>query len=167
VAQIYGLSNGVPTDAALPSVCWAAGDMVEGPPEPDPDHGRCGMLYSLPMIPLKGAAAVEAVRFMESVLARHGFLSMSTLNMMDERCLEIVISIPFRRDDEKQSAAAHACLEELQDGWISRGYYPYRVGVQEMGRVVREGDPFWETVKALKAVFDPNHVIAPRRYNLV
>jgi 4-cresol dehydrogenase (hydroxylating) len=125
------------------------------------------MLYSLPMIPLKGAAAVESVRFMESVFARHGFHSMATLNMMDERCLEMVITIPFRRDDAKQVAAAHACLDELQTGWLSRGYYPYRVGIQEMARVVREGDVFWETVKALKAVFDPDHIISPGRYNLM
>ncbi len=164
---IYGLSNGVPTDAAIPSVYWTAGMMPPDDLAADPDESRCGMLYSLPMIPLEGRLAVEAVKFVEDVFARHGFVSMTTLNAMDDRCLELVISIPFARDEEQRAAAAHACLDELQAGWISRGYVPYRMGVQEMNRVVGEGDVFWETARALKSVLDPNNIIAPGRYNLV
>ena len=36
-----------------------------------------------------------------------------------------------------------------------------------MDAFVKGDDPFWQTVQRLKDVFDPNHVIAPGRYNLV
>ena len=44
---------------------------------------------------------------------------------------------------------------------------PYRVGIQSMAQVVRESDPFWQTVKELKKALDPNGIIAPGRYGLI
>ena len=164
---IYGLSSGVPTDAALPSAYWACGEVVESLDGLDPDQSVCGMLYSAPMVPLSAESGVESAEFVHAILSKYGIVPMTTLNLVDERCLELVITIPFRRDIPERVEAAHRCLEELQKGWIERGCYPYRLGVQEMGLVVREKDCFWETVKSLKAVFDPNHIIAPGRYNLI
>ena len=48
-----------------------------------------------------------------------------------------------------------------------RGWPPYRVGLQSLGRMVQAGDPFWETARAIKRALDPNGVIAPGRYSLV
>ncbi|MNY73853.1 hypothetical protein D3C86_2127370 [compost metagenome] len=42
----------------------------------------------------------------------------------------------------------------------------YRARADMMEQVVAPGDPFWETVKALKDALDPNGVLAPGRYNL-
>ena len=89
-----------------------------------------------------------------------------TLNLLDERCLEIVLSIAFRRDQPAQMEAAYTCLGRLEEAFLRRGWPPYRVGWSSMPRLVSAGDPFWETARALKRALDPNGVIAPGRYSL-
>ncbi len=78
-----------------------------------------------------------------------------------------MISLPFDLNNEKQKADAHRCIDELTDAYIKAGYMPYRVGIQSMERIISESDPYWRVVRDLKAVFDPNHIIAPGRYNLI
>lgn len=167
MAPLLGFASGLPSDAALPSVYWTAGLT---PPESgpfEPDESPCGLLYSLPILPLNGRAAAECVAETERVFGRFGFTPMITLNAMDERAIETVISLPFRRDDAKAVEKAHTCLNELQRAWVERGWYPYRIGIQEMDLLVDGSDPFWQTVRDLKRVFDPNGILAPGRYNLV
>lgn len=163
---VYGLSNGIPTNEAIKSVYWAAGELPPNGPL-DPDQSPCGLLYCLPMIPLDGSIARASMDRIDAAFQRYGFKPMATLNIIDERCIEIVLSTPFRKDDPEQVRKAHACVEELDRAFMEEGYYPYRLSVNQMGLVVREGDTFWETVRDLKQVLDPNGIIAPGRYNLI
>lgn len=168
VAPVNGLALGVPTDAALASVFWAAGVEVPAAGEADPDCGVAGQLYFLPMLPLDGREAVRAVEVVAQVTGRHGIQDPPmTLNVLDARCLEMVLSLPFRRDRPEQVASAHACLAELEQRFLADGLPPYRVGISSMPRIVQPGDAFWETAAALKRVMDPNEIIAPGRYNLL
>ena len=41
---------------------------------------------------------------------------------------------------------------------------PYRVASDQMGLLVKSRPEFFGLVKQLKAVFDPNNIIAPGRY---
>ena len=75
-------------------------------------------------------------------------------------------------DDARATArqaleAARACIEEMESRYMEQGYPPYRVGINSMHQVVKADDPFWQTVRDLKQALDPNHIIAPGRYNLV
>ena len=49
---------------------------------------------------------------------------------------------------------------------VERGLSPYRARVDMMSQVVSADDPFWQFVRRLKSVFDPDNIIAPGRYNL-
>jgi 4-cresol dehydrogenase (hydroxylating) flavoprotein subunit len=73
----------------------------------------------------------------------------------------------FDRNHPSQVAAAHACNDELTGDFIKQGLIPYRVGVQSMDMVVKEDDSYWQTVRDLKKILDPNHILSPGRYNLV
>lgn len=167
MAPIYGLSHGIPTDAALKSVYWASGLLPpEGVDPLDPDQGESGQLYFLPMMPLSGAVAAEAVALVQREVEAHRLVAPMTLNLLDDRCLEIVLSLAFRRDRPEEQERAHQCLAHLEDQFMARGWPPYRVGLQSLGRMVKPGDPFWETARAIKRVLDPIGVIAPGRYSL-
>ena len=162
------LCQGIPSSEPLKSAYWAIGLLPPpGAVEVDPDHSVCGMMFVLPIIPMQGAAAQEAVDIVESAFRQAGFLPYVTLNLVDQRFMEAVINVAFRRDQADQVERAHALMSRLSRQFVEMGWYPYRLGVQEMDDFMTENDPFWQTARKLKAVFDPHHIIAPGRYNLV
>jgi 4-cresol dehydrogenase (hydroxylating) len=166
VEALYGLSKGIPTDAALKSVSWPIG-VLPGSGGTDLDQGRGGILYCVPFIPSSGTRAREVVRRTEEVFGAHGFTPYITLNLVDGKAMEGVINLAFDREDRGRATEAHACVEELLLRFMKDGYLPYRVGVQTMEKILDEKDPYWKVVRDLKQVFDPNNIIAPGRYNLV
>jgi 4-cresol dehydrogenase (hydroxylating) len=156
----------VPTSQPLKSVLWPVGDDLPAG-TPNPDEGHSGMLYCLPFLPLRGAEARTAVDRADEIARRHQFVAYITLNVVDSRALEAVINVAFDRRDPGRVSAAHQCIDEMNREFLGRGYTLYRVGIQSMSQVVSEQDLFWRLVRDLKSVFDPNHIIAPGRYNLV
>jgi 4-cresol dehydrogenase (hydroxylating) len=166
VEPVYGFTRGDATDEALKAVYWAAGDL-ERLAEPDPDRSNSGVLYCLPIIPADGAVVADVVDDTRETFSRHGFEAAITVNLMDTRAMEGVVSLAFRRDDPDRVAGAHACIREMENRYMQLGFPPYRVGINSMDRVVHEDDPFWQTVREIKKALDPNGIIAPGRYNLV
>jgi 4-cresol dehydrogenase (hydroxylating) len=165
--EMYGLAQGKPTNETMKGVFWGVG---ESPPGEDwnPDHHqRCGWLYCLPMIPLCGRDARQAAELAAAVLGRFGLGPFITFNVVDHRILEGVINVAFDRSQADQVDRAHEAVRALQAEYAALGWYPYRLGVHEMERFVRDEDPYWQVIRDLKQVFDPNHIIAPGRYNLV
>ncbi|MBW7907321.1 MAG: FAD-binding protein [Kiritimatiellae bacterium] len=166
VMPVYGLSQGIPTDEPLKALYWGAG--LEPPSDAvvNPDWSEAGYLYVLPLFPLDGAVAGAVAAEAERRAAARGFKPAMTFNIMDERCLELVLSISFPRSQPERAQSAQAFADEILDVYAARGFRAYRVGVHQMGRVVRAGDPFWETARAIKRTLDPHDIIAPGRYSL-
>lgn len=165
IEPLLGLTQGIPTDAALGSVYWPLDDRP--PASGNPDHSRSGLLYCLPFLPLRGDAAEKTVALCERICGEHDLTPYITLNLADSKAIEGVVSIAFDRRDPARTQAAHTCVEQLQEALIQEGFTPYRLGLQSMARLISKDDPFWQTVRDLKEVLDPAHIIAPGRYNLV
>lgn len=165
VTPVQELALGIPTDDTLPAVGWSVPG--ETPSRCDPDQGGAGLLYCLPIYPADGAFVREALDAVLAIFARHGFEAAITVNLLDDRSMEGVISLAFRRDDPARAAAAQRCIRETEEDMLRRGCPPYRVGLGSMDLVVRPDDPFWQTVRSLKSALDPDSIIAPGRYNLV
>jgi 4-cresol dehydrogenase (hydroxylating) len=98
---------------------------------------------------------------------KHGFLPYVTLNSASRHSLEAVINLLFRRSDPQDVEKAHRCVDELLRILMDTGYILYRAGIQSMGHLVESGSLYWQLIARLKDVLDPNHIIAPGRYNLV
>lgn len=166
MSPLYGMSKGIPSDGPVKSVLWPVGEETAGEVN-DPAAHYSGMMYILPFFPLSGRCAQDVVSMAQTAFTRHHFQMAITINFVDAKAAEAVISLPFDKRDEQQVAAAHQCINELTDEYVSAGFLPYRVGVQNMRSVVNPDDPFWQTVRDLKKVLDPNQIIAPGRYNLI
>jgi len=166
IEPIYGFTAGRATDQSLKAVYWAAGD-YEHLDAPDPDLSDSGVLFCLPIIPAAGNTVREVVSDTRDTFARHGFEAAITVNLMSTKAMEGVVSLAFDRRDHERTKKAHACIQEMEARYMEQGYPPYRVGINSMHHVVREDDPFWQTVRDLKQVLDPNNIIAPGRYNLM
>lgn len=164
VEPVYGFTRGEATDQSLKAVYWACGDLAHLD-APDPDHSDSGVLFCLPILPAHGPTVAEAVRDTRETFARHGFEAAITVNLMDTKAMEGVVSLAFDRRNAEQARRAHACIQEMEARYMAQGYPPYRVGINSMHQVVDPADPFWQTVRGLKQVLDPNGIIAPGRYN--
>ncbi len=160
---VYKFTTGIPTDDAVKSVYWP----FENPPEkPDPDNSECGVLYYLPITPLDGEEVRNMLAITETILREDGFDPSITLNTVNDRCLETVISIPFKRE-ENEIKRAHNSIRRLNKKLTETGIYPYRLGIDIMSELIDEEDPFWMFVGRIKVSADPCLIISPGRYNLL
>ncbi len=166
IEVLHNFSVCIPSSAAMQSVWWPI-EKRTYPWPCQPDDTRSGMLYVVPFCPLEAADVIEMVRHANEICDAFGFEPYITLNTVNPRCLEAVINIAFDRNDAERTQQAHKCNDEMLKRYLEVGMIPYRVGVQDMSRLVDESDPFWRTVRDLKTAVDPNHIISPGRYNLV
>lgn len=162
----HDFSTCVPTSVAMHSVCWPV-EKRTYKWSYNPDHTRSGMLYVVPFCPLTRQDVTEMVRYADEICDKYGFEPYITLNTVNKRCVEAVINIAFDRENREESKQAQICVDEMLQRYLETGMIPYRVGVQNMPRLVDESDSFWETIRDLKTAVDPNQIISPERYNLV
>jgi len=162
---LLDLPRGLPTNAALHSTYWPVASDSPTPTEPDETDG--GMLFAAPIVPQDGASVMEAIRATDAVGDRHGFKMAVTLNMMYDKSLEGVVSIDFDRRDADQCAKAKACMKDLNQTYLDLSFNPYRIDIESMPIIIDPEDTFWQTIRDLKQVFDPNNVISPKRFNLI
>ena len=166
IEPLFNLTIGIPTDAAMYSVYWPVGSLPETAAE-DPDQSICGMLFCVPFFPANGDVAAKAVRHIEQTYQQYGFEPYITLNMVTDHSLEAVINMAFDRTNPEQVKAAHECTDKLNKDFIQQGFPPYRVGTQAMLSILDKDDTYWQTVRDMKKILDPNNIISPGRYNLI
>jgi 4-cresol dehydrogenase (hydroxylating) flavoprotein subunit len=161
VRPVYGLLKGVPTDATLASAYWRK--KTPPPASPDPGRDGCGLLWYAPVAPADGVSVATLASIAEDTLLERGFEPMISLTMIAERSVACVISIAYDREVPGEDGKAMACYEELVQRLASRGYYPYRLGIQSMG-LLDSNRSRTEFLNTLKKSLDPNNVLAPGRY---
>jgi 4-cresol dehydrogenase (hydroxylating) len=159
---LHGLCVGRPSDGALASVEWAA---QCGAGSNDPDAGAAGLLYYCPVAPLQGRHGETLVRHLREKTAARGFVPYMTLNLESETALVCVFNLAFDRRDRERVVAAQNCLQEIEETLRQEGYYPYRLGIQQMARWTDEKSVYWDHIAKIKICLDPNGIIAPGRYS--
>lgn len=133
-------------------------------PQPDPDRDRCGLLWYAPVAAADRAQVAKLTAIATDTLLRFGFEPIISLTMLTPRSVYCVLSITYDRDVAGEDEKASACYEELAARCMEGGYYPYRLGIQGMGKLPRTGS-YASVLGALKRALDPNGVIAPGRYD--
>lgn len=161
---LHQLALGTPTDLPIQNLMWQFGHPSLNVEEFD--SSKCGLLFISPALPLDGALVVDVIAGMEGIAEVHGHQLYMTLNIETTTSLVAVINLLFDRRDAEQSQRAHHCADALLSYIHSRGLSPYRARVDMMQKIISADDPFWQTVRKLKQVFDPDNIIAPGRYNL-
>ena len=160
VKPVYGLMKGIPTEHPLKSCYWRKRSI---PDQIDIDRDGCGLLWCSPIAPLDGEHAAAIAAIATRVLLAHGFEPMMSLTLLTERTIGCVISISYDREIPGEDDAAMRCYEELLAALNSKGYYPYRLGIQCMDQM--EGAAGYnKLLRTLKDALDPNGILSPGRY---
>jgi 4-cresol dehydrogenase (hydroxylating) len=143
VQEIFGLARGIPTSEPMKSLYWPLEMEPSDAENPEPDRDPFGMIYVLPMMPLSGGNAVQAAGMIDAILGEAGFTPYLTFNVIDSRTLEAVVNICFDRRDAARTDAARSTMRWLQEAFMPRGWYPYRLSIDTMDLMINEQDPFW------------------------
>jgi 4-cresol dehydrogenase (hydroxylating) len=161
IAPVYGLMKGVPTDSTLASVYWRK--RIDVPAQMDPDRDGCGLLWCSPVVPNTGAHATEVTQLATDLLLKHGFEPQISISLATERSLFCVTTLSYDRNVPGEDDRAMECYRVLVEELLARGYPPYRLNVSSMRYSERAGT-YTDVLRGLKEVFDPNHILAPGRY---
>lgn len=165
---LTALALGQPTDEPVRGL-WPA-DLDPGPGAPDPDASPVGLLYVAPMLPLDGTTLTPVIQAMTDTARAHGFDLPVTLNFDAPTTLVAVTNLAFDRRSAEQVGRAHACARALEALIEQRGLAVYRARADALRdpAFADRGGParraHWAQLARLKAVFDPDGVIAPGRY---
>ncbi len=163
VRPLHSLALGVPTDVAIDNLLWKFGAPGQHPTTLD--QSRCGLLFINPALPADGRRVAALVRDLEAIGDRYRHRLYMTINIETMTSLVAVINLLFERDQPEQVERAHRCADDLFACIREHGLEVYRARADMMHQVV-EDNAYWQTIRRLKDVFDPDNVIAPGRYNL-
>jgi 4-cresol dehydrogenase (hydroxylating) flavoprotein subunit len=158
---VYGLLKGIPTDAPLASAYWRKKTPV--PKQMDPDRDGCGLLWCSPVFPNTGDHATAVAQLATTVLLKHGFEPQMSISLETERSAICVTTISYDREAAGEDKRAHDCYRALTEQLLERGYPPYRLNVSAM-QYSDTDSSYAEAVRRIKAVLDPNSILAPGRY---
>jgi 4-cresol dehydrogenase (hydroxylating) flavoprotein subunit len=160
------LLKGQPSYHAMRSVYWRKRDVDSASiavEDIDPDRDHCGLLWSAPVCPAKGAEALRLAELVSNTLIAGGFEPLISFTLASPRVLIGVISIIFDRNVPGEDKRALSVNQQLQANLNAAGFPPYRLGVQSMyNHEYHYQSPILE---GLEMVFDPKRCLSPGHYS--
>jgi 4-cresol dehydrogenase (hydroxylating) len=161
---LHGLATGTPTDAAVDNLLWRFGDGALQAHRFD--ESDCGVLYVNPALPMDGRFVVDVLAGMDAIGRAHEQQLHITLNVETELSLVAIVNLLYARTDLRAASLARRCAQALHAYIRSRGLEVYRARTDMMTAVVEAESDYWRMLRQLKAVFDPDNIIAPGRYSI-
>ena len=159
--------SGIPDDHSLISTAASFGvTLDENNPDIDLYKDLPGFRCVLPVIPFS-KSGMDEVLFIKAYSKQRNFNPAISIINLDDYAMEVFVRVYFDREDDlaisKASRWAHDLLGELKE----RKVYPYRLDVENMESYLRgfeDAGSVWKS--RIKMLFDPQKIIAPRRYTL-
>jgi 4-cresol dehydrogenase (hydroxylating) len=137
---------------------------VPVPPDPDPDRDRCGVLWLCPAVPFTAEHIRKSVALCTEISLKHGFEPQIAITFPSERCVYVLPSLLYDRDDAADEQGALKCHDEMFEALLHAGYYPHRLGIQSMGMLPPCGENYAGVWQRLKNALDPAGILSPGRY---
>lgn len=164
IRPLHSLALGVPTDVAIDNLLWKFGrsDLKAT----QLDDAPCGLLFISPALPPDGKLIAQVIDGLNATAKRHGHTLYITVNIETQTSLVAIINLLFDRSQPDEVENAHRCADALLHYIHENGLEVYRARADMMADVVSRDPAYWQTVRALKQVLDPDNIIAPGRYNL-
>lgn len=145
----------------LRTAYWAKG--VKMPADPDPDRDGCGVVWVVPVFPMRGPQIAAVLAGLGAIMRSFGFPPAVSLRLGDGKTTKAVIPLLYDRDTPGADARATSCAETMRSFVRDSGLTLYRLSVADMGHVARDPGSA-KLLEALKAWADPHGIISPGRY---
>jgi 4-cresol dehydrogenase (hydroxylating) len=147
---------------------YLGGPAVQHPTEPptstDPLDHNYGFYFLWVTCPALGRDVRILVDIVRSRLSASSFPPLLALRFVNGRSCVLVIRIVFDRKIEERRLAARACQQAILDASLAAGYPPARMPTDAMDRLDPVADTYWQLVRRIKRLLDPDGILAPGRY---
>lgn len=168
LTRLMDVVQGNPTEAALPLAYWRS----EKSYVPGQSHNLakddCGLIWYSPLVVNKPRVVQSYVAFVTKVCAEFGIEPLLTLTTISERCFDSTVPLLFNRKNKEEMSRAQACYQTLLVEGQKLGFFPYRLGIDQMKQVTNQPDSIsWRMVAKLKSAIDPHQILSPGRYSPV
>ena len=154
---------GSPTEFSTASTYWRK--RAPRPAQMNPDRDRCGLHWVCTAVPFDGRHIAAHAKIITSAAKAHGLEPNISYLDSSQRLLKCFAVISFDRDVSEEELGARACHDEMLARLAENGYPPVRLGIQSMASIAPRESSYDQTLRKLKALFDPNDVLAPGRYD--
>jgi 4-cresol dehydrogenase (hydroxylating) len=155
-----GPELGDPSDDALAGLYWRR----RRPARPDPWRDGRGVIFCCPAVPFTEHHVRRAVGLLQRHLLAGAFDPCLTLNIMNERLVQIVAGLFYDRRAPGEDARAMTTYQALFAACLAHGYYPYRLGIQSAGQLPPSLDAGDAVLERIREALDPAGVLAGGRY---
>lgn len=165
LARGLELVAGQPNETALALAYWHNPQQPPHPGKLDPARDGCGLLWYAPLVPMRAPRVRAYVDMVQRVTAHHGLEPLITLTSLNERLFDSTVPLLFNRQHSAAAAAAHLCHHALLEEGRAQGWFPYRLGVDNMPWLAAlQGDAATFHNRLLHSL-DPHGLVAPGRYS--
>lgn len=160
------LVAGYPNQTALPLCYWLKhnSDNVHQDKVMDPARDRCGLIWYAPLVPMKRESVIRFVNMIYAITYKYKLEPLITLTSFSGKCFDSTVPLLFDLDSEVERRKAEDCYWELLEEGKNQGFLPYRVGIQTMKWLSENDATYWQIVRRIKRVIDPDSIISPGRY---
>jgi 4-cresol dehydrogenase (hydroxylating) len=163
LAQSLELVAGRPNETALPLAYWRNTRPQTGSLK-HPSRDGCGLLWYAPLVPMRPSGVRAFVNMVKQVVPRHGIEPLITLTSLSDRLFDSTVPLVFERDNLRAVASAEACYNDLLETGSKQGWFPYRVGVNNMATLSSLQSHSKTFQQRLRKDLDPYDILAPGRY---
>ncbi len=168
LARGIELVAGQPNETALALAYWRHPQ----PPSPtspatprNPARDGCGLLWYSPLVPMRPARVRAYVDMVHRVTERHALEPLITLTSLNDRLFDSTVPLLFDRQQPAAVAAAHNCHHALLEEGRAQGWFPYRLGVDQMPWLAALQTDATAFHSRLQRSLDPQGLLAPGRYS--
>ncbi len=163
LAKSLELVAGRPNETALPLAYWRN---TGGQKRPfmNPALDGCGLMWYAPLVPMRPADLRGYVNMVKEIAPRHGLEPLITFTTLSDKLFDSTVPLVFDRANPSQVSAAAACYKDLFETGRSKGWFPYRVGINTMQTLVGLQSDATAFHARLRKDIDPNDILSPGRY---
>jgi len=161
---VFGMTQGVPSIAMLPSNYWRKKEFPAASSDLSPERDNCGVMWLTPVAPTSGAHTAAIWAIVKTTMLKHCYEPSVSITLISERCIDCVVNIAYDREVPGEDQRAMACHDDMLKQLCEAGYYPYRLGIQALAKMPPKSAAYDSFFKSLRAALDPNGILAPGRY---
>lgn len=163
LAQSLELVAGRPNETALPLAYWRNPNPQQGPFK-NPARDGCGLTWYAPLVPMRPSGVRAYVNMVKQITPEHGIEPLITFTSLNDRLFDSTVPLLFDRDKPEAVAAAAACYQHLFEAGRTQGWFPYRLGINSMQKLVDLQTDSLIFQARLRKDLDPYNLMAPGRY---